>query len=205
MGLYLDCKVGVEVGPTLYSWWFPWVLWQYEALHCLEGWKSNILLFSLGSDLILYFSQHNVGMIFSIDGLVFLKENKHVSTVEVMMFVVDDMRRVLHSLSLSRFLSLSLSVPSLKVLHHSNTRVLEKNASPNCFLSLWRISNGRTPSVVRNLIIMRCYTLIDTFYSLVSLVELRQDWTSSQLPEREGKEATSPFQGLNVLDGVLLS
>ena len=48
------------------------------------------------------------------------------------------------------------------------------------------------PSTVRNLIIMRCSTLTDTVCSLVSLIELRQDWTRSQLSEREGREATSP-------------
>ena len=44
-------------------------------------------------------------------------------------------------------------------------------------------------------IIMLCSTLTDPFCPLISLVELRQNWTSSQLPEREGMEATSPFRG----------
>ena len=95
------------------------------------------------------------------------------------------MRRGLHSLSL----------PSLKVLHHSNTRVLERHASSNCFSSLWRISKGWTSSAITNLIIMHCSTLTYTFCSLISLVELRQDWTSAQQPEQEGREATSSFLG----------
>ena len=105
------------------------------------------------------------------------------------------MRRVLHSLSL----------PSLKILHHSNTRVLEGHASPNCFSSLWKISSGCITSSVRNLIIMRCSTLTDTFRSFISLLELGQDWISLQLPEREGREATSLSKVNNVLDGVLWS
>ena len=90
------------------------------------------------------------------------------------------------------FLTHTLSL-SLKVLHHSNTRVLERHASSNHFLSLWRISNIWTPAV-RNLIIMHCSTLTDTFCSLISLAELRPDRSSSQLPEREGREETPLVQ-----------
>ena len=61
-------------------------------------------------------------------------------------------------LSLSLSLSLSPSpspstsplLSSLKLLHHSNTRVLERHTSPNCFSSPWRISDGRTASADRN-------------------------------------------------------
>ena len=61
------------------------------------------------------------------------------------------------------------------------------------------------PSAVRNLIIMLCSTLTDTFCSLISLVELRHDCISSQLHEREGREATPLSRVSNVLVGVLLS
>ena len=46
LGLYLDCKVGGEGGPTLAPWWFSWFFWQCEASHCLEGRKSDFLRFS---------------------------------------------------------------------------------------------------------------------------------------------------------------
>ena len=56
----------------------------------------------------------------------------------------------------------TLCLPYLKVLHHSSSgatcfsklfytiQVLERHASPSCFLSLCRIYNGWTPSAVRN-------------------------------------------------------
>ena len=94
-----------------------------------------------------------------------------------MLWVHTIMQRVLHSLSLH----------SLKVLLLLQT----------VFLSLWWISDGCTPSAASDLIIMRCFTLTDTFGSLISLVELRQDLTRSQLPEREGRETISPFQGVH--------
>ena len=92
-------------------------------------------------------------------------------------------------------LSLSLSSQSegFKPFEHSSSG--ETCFSKLCFEPLKIIIDGWTPSAVRNLIIMRCSKLTDTFCSLIPLVELRQDWTSSQLPEREGREATSLFQG----------
>ena len=38
------------------------------------------------------------------------------------------------------------SLPSLKHLHHSNTRVRERHSSPYCCWNLWWISAGGTPS-----------------------------------------------------------
>ena len=60
-------------------------------------------------------------------------------------------RRILHSLY--------LCLHSLRILHYSNTRILERHALPNCFSNLWRFSDDWTPPAVRNLIIMRCSTL----------------------------------------------
>ena len=99
---------------------------------------------------------------------------------------------------------LSLSLPSLKVLHNSNTRVLERHASSNCFSVLWRISDGWTPSAVRNLIVMHCSMLTDTFCSLIPLVELRYKTEKAHncLQGRGGKQLP-PSKVSNMLDEVL--
>ena len=86
-------------------------------------------------------------------------------------------------------LSLSLSLSRFPPWSYYNVRTLgsrERRASPNCFTSLWRIADDWIPSAVTNLV-MRRSTLNNIFRSLISLVKLRQDYTSSQLPEREGE------------------
>jgi hypothetical protein len=79
------------------------------------------------------------------------------------------------------------SLPSLKHLHHSNTRVRERHSSPYCCWSLWWISAVGTFSPTRNSITMRCFTLRGTFCSLISLATPRQDWTDSNPSRREGR------------------
>ena len=105
-------------------------------------------------------------------------------------------------LSLSLSFSLSLSLSSLSEdfteFEHSNSG---ETYFSKIFCSLWRFSDDWTPAAVRNFIVFHCSTLTDTFCSLISLVELRQDWRSSQLPEREGSEATLPSKISNMLDG----
>ena len=78
-----DCKVGGEGGPTLGSQGIPWFFWQCEALRCLEGRKSNFLLFSSWTRFFLYFSQRNVGIKFCIDGPAFLKETKMDNSLSI--------------------------------------------------------------------------------------------------------------------------
>ena len=78
------------------------------------------------------------------------------------------------------------ALPSLKHLHHSDTRVHERHSSPYCCWSLWWISADATFSPTRNLITMRCSTLRGTFCSLITLATPRQDWTGSNLSRREG-------------------
>ena len=92
---------------------------------------------------------------------------------------LDDGRRSCGSFS-------TRSLPSLKHLHHSNTRVRERHSSPYCCWSLWWISADGTFSPTRNLITMRCSTLRGTFCSLITLATPRQDWTGSNPSRREG-------------------
>ena len=183
LGLYLDCKVDGEGGHNLDSWWFPWFFGQCEASHYPDGRKSYFPSFPLGTDLILYFSQQNVDIIFCIDGLAFLKEIKHFSTVNIRW--VDwcsrptVMRRVLHTLC-EGFIIFELSSSGETCFSKLFFKTLKN------FLWLDPLS------AVRNLMIMRCSMLTDTFSSLISLVELRQDWTSSQ---KVGEGRNFPFQG----------
>ena len=132
LGLNLDSKVEGAGGQTWVFWWFPWFFWQCKASHCLERRNPNSCCFPFGPDLILLFSQQNV-IIFCIDGPAFLKEIKHVSTVNI---------RWCQWCSRSTIIG-----------------VLERYVSQNCFSSLWSISDGWTHSAVRNLIAMRCSTL----------------------------------------------
>ena len=92
------------------------------------------------------------------------------------------MQHVLHALSL----------PFMKVLHHS-----ESSSGDTCFSRLFfePMKNFRWLDLFSSEKFYNVLFHTDSFCSLISLVELRQDWTSSQLPEREGREATSPFQG----------
>ena len=78
------------------------------------------------------------------------------------------------------------SLPSLKHLHHTNTRIRERHSSPYCCWSLWWILADGTFSATRNLFTMRCSTLRGTFCSLITLATPRQDRTGSNPSRREG-------------------
>ena len=67
------------------------------------------------------------------------------------------------------------SLPCLKHLHHSYTRVRERHSSPYRCWSLWWISADRTFSTTRNLITMHCSTLRGTFCSLITLATRRTE------------------------------
>ena len=58
----------------------PISLPSLKVLHQLNTWvlerHASLICFSLGPDLILYFSKQNVGIIFCIDGPACLNENK---------------------------------------------------------------------------------------------------------------------------------
>ena len=75
----------------------------------LKGGNAISSCFPIVLDLNFCFPQQNTGIYFCIDDLASLKKSSQTI-----------MRHVPHS-------------PSLKALHHSNTHVLERPASPTCF------------------------------------------------------------------------
>ena len=125
----------------------------------------------------LYFSQQNIGIVFCIDDPTFQKEIKmdnSFSNPKRMLPLLFQPRLsflVFSPLSLSLSLSLSSLSEDFTPFEHSSSG---ETCFSKMFLSLQRISDGWTPPTVRNLII-HCSTLTDTFCSLISLVELRQD------------------------------
>ena len=69
-------KVGEEGGPNLASWWFPRFSGSVRPLVVLKEGNQITSCFPLGLDLILYFYQQSVGIIFCNDDPAFLKEIK---------------------------------------------------------------------------------------------------------------------------------
>ena len=104
------------------SWWFEWFSWQCEASHCLEGRKSDFLLFSswTGTYPLLLPTECWNNIL------------RWWLALPIIYGVIDVRGQRLCGVFSSLSLSLS-SLPSLKVLQHSNTRVLERHIYPNCY------------------------------------------------------------------------